>query len=79
VLTRKTIAKTILFIFITIGMFKNILAQAGPPGGGTGDPPCWPPSSCDPAIPINNGLFLLLIVGFILAFYFIKKNKAITI
>jgi len=79
VLTRKPIAKTILFILMTIGVFENVLAQAGPPGGGTGGPPCWPPSSCDPAIPINNGLILLLIVGFVFALYFIKKSTSSTI
>jgi hypothetical protein len=76
VLTRKPITKTILFIFITIGMFKNVLAGA-PSGPSGGDPPCWPASDCDPNIPINNGLFLLLIVGFVLALYFIKKGTSV--
>ncbi len=70
--------KTIANIFFTLTtillVVSDVCAQPGPPGGGMGGPPCWPPSSCDPAIPLNNGLIFLLIAGLALTYFFFKKR-----
>ncbi len=72
-------------LIITVSFFvlgvANAFCQPGPPGGGGGpgggNPPCWPPSVCDPEIPINGELWLLLIAGLSLGYYFFMKEKAL--
>jgi len=69
---------TLIFIvfFLSYGAF---MAQGSPPPpppsslGGNG-PSCWPASpSCNPTeIPINNGLWLLILAG---GGYFIFKSR----
>jgi hypothetical protein len=63
---------TFILLFL-VGGNHSIFAQGGPPGGGGGVPVCWPPSTCE--TPINNELVILLIAGFLLAFYCLKRNN----
>ena len=60
--------------FFIIGV-TAAFCQPGPPGGGggPGDPPCWPPSTCE--TPINNELTFLMIAGLGLGLYFVKKRN----
>ena len=73
-------------VFLILGTFalamlastSQLLAQAGPPGGGGA--PCWPPSpTCPEPVPINSELWILLAAGITLGFYFMKKNKLSTL
>jgi hypothetical protein len=65
--------RIIITIFL---MYLSILCNAqgpgGPPGPPSGNPPCWPPSSCDPSIPINNELILLIIAGLCIVVWYYK-------
>jgi hypothetical protein len=72
-LTKNTLVSVALFLVATIGLFENIFAQPGPPGGAMGGPPCWPPSTCE--TPINNELVILIVAGLALTFLFIKKQS----
>lgn len=56
----------LLIILILFIVPSQIFAQpSGPPGGGPGGPggpnPCWPP----PCVPIDNGILVLLFLGFL--------------
>lgn len=49
-----------LIIFITaVGGLNELSAQPPGPGGGGGDPACFPP----PCVPIDGGLSWLLLAG----------------
>ena len=52
----------ILGVIITLGLTNSVLAQGDPPP----PPPCWPPESC---IPINGGIWMLLLAGLIFGGY----------
>jgi hypothetical protein len=72
--------KIIKHLIITISFFlleiTIAFCQPGPPGGGgPGDPPCWPPSTCE--TPINNELIFLLVAGLGLGIYFVKKRNIV--
>ena len=71
--------KKYIIIFIVL-LFTSIefMAQGSPPpppGGTNGGPTCWPPSpDCNPSspVPINEGLWLLVLIG---GGYLLYKNK----
>jgi hypothetical protein len=67
----KIISRIFLALFFLI---NDLFAQPGPPGG-TGGPPCWPPSTCE--TPINNELYILLAVGVVYMIYLKKKKPEI--
>ena len=67
----KNLIITLLFYFFGI---IHVHSPPGPPGGGMGGPPCWPPSDCDPTgVLINNELIFLLIGGLFLGYYYLRK------
>jgi len=79
-MSREILKYNIIFIFITLFLNQDIVAQGSPPppGGPNGNPSCWPPSpTCDPGapIPINEGITLLLISGLWFVITQNKKNK----
>jgi len=72
----KKLIKPLILFLIVIGaiFFNELLAQPGPPSGG-GDPPCWPPSTCER--PINGELIVLLIAGLAFGAYYIKNKRVL--
>ena len=71
----KTFRNLIITLFFIALSATDTFCQPGPPGGGgPGGPPCWPPSTCDPEIPINGELWILLIAALTLSYYFLKKR-----
>lgn len=73
----KLISKISLLVLLFILSINDAFTQPGPPGGGMGGPPCWPPSTCDPAIPINNGLIFLIVMGLLFGVMKIYKTSQI--
>ena len=57
-----------LLLLVNIWSNNSVFAQ----GGG---PPCWPPEAC---IPINNGIWILLLAGLVfggIKIYTVRKSS----
>jgi len=52
-----------------------ILLQGGPPPWAIGNPPKFAPGACIQCIPIDDGVWTLVIIGLIIGLYDVYKKR----
>ena len=70
----------VIALIIAAKLDELVLGMPGPGGGGPpgppggGKPPCWAP----PCVPIDSGLWILIIAAIAIGFFFLKKRRRST-
>jgi len=65
---KSNILKGLSFLF-ALGISSDVFSQGSPP-----PPPCWPPPC---SVPVNSGIIVLVIAGFVYGIYILYKKKNI--